>query len=67
MFSRQKNHFHKTLCGAWPVVYLWAQTRYIFYELGQGEDGGLLDTADDVSQNDSDDLARLYGRSPQRL
>lgn len=44
-----------------------AKTPYMFYELRQGEDGGLLDTANDTPQSESDDLAHLYGRSPQRL
>lgn len=44
-----------------------AKTPYMFYELRQGEDGALLDTANDTPQRDSDELAQLYGRSQERL
>jgi hypothetical protein len=44
-----------------------AKTPYMFYELRQGEDGALVDTANDTPQSDRDDLAQLYGRSPERL
>lgn len=44
-----------------------AKTPYMFYELRQGEDGALLDTANDATQRDNDDLAHLNGRSPERL
>jgi hypothetical protein len=44
-----------------------AKTPFMFYELRQGQDGRLLDTANDTPQRDSDDLAHSYGRSPERL
>lgn len=47
----------------------WAdgKTPYLFYELRQGEDGRLLDTANDKLQCDDDNLAHLSGRTPERL
>lgn len=44
-----------------------AKTPYLFYELRQGEDGRLLDTANNELQCDDDNLAHLYGRTPGRL
>ncbi|UKZ94759.1 uncharacterized protein TrAFT101_009612 [Trichoderma asperellum] len=57
-------------CNIFSVqAWEWAdgKTPYLFYELRQGEDGRLLDTANDKLQCDDDNLAYLCGRTPGRL